>query len=134
LAPPPPPTATEYIQQAAHNAALASFLRTNKPEYLDWAVTCLFYSAVHYVNAYLAHSKTPIPRRHRAGDSGQPGRLNIVQQDGTLKAIYKNYRHLDDESRDARYELRLPKVSDYDSFLLRQLKAIQEYILPKITH
>ena len=128
------PTSTEYIQQAAHNVALATFLRANKTECLDWAATCLFYSAVHYVNAYLAYSKIPIPRRHRAGDSGQPGRLNIVQQDATLRTIYKNYRHLDDESRDARYELRRPKVSDYDNFLLIQLKEIQAYILPRITH
>lgn len=127
----PPPTPTEYIRQAKHNLELAKHLREEKPDYLDWAVTCLFYAAVHYINAYLSHSKIAIPRRHR-GEDGKPGRLNIVQQDSTLKAIYANYRHLDDESRDARYELRVPTKSDYDNILMQQLKAIQNYILPKV--
>jgi hypothetical protein len=129
---PPPPTAHEYIEQAAHNAALAAHLRSEKPDYLDWAVTCLFYSALHYVNAYLAFSQKPIPKRHRATD-GSPARLNIIQQDPNLRPIYPHYRHLDDESRDARYELRKPTRKDYDDFLLRQLQEVQNYLVPKIT-
>ena len=128
-------TAADYIQQAAHNLALASHLRQTKPEYLDWAATCLFYAAVHYVNAYLRKLSIPIPRRHRGSDANKTeGRLNIVQQDSTLRMIYIPYRHLDDESRDARYELRKPSISDYDGFLEPQLKNIKKFILPKITN
>jgi hypothetical protein len=125
-------TPADYIQQAAHNAALAAHLRQHRTDCLDWATTCLFYAAVHYVNAYLRKANIPIPRRHR-GEKKNEGRLNIVQQDPTLRFIYINYRHLDDESRDARYELRKPSQADYDHFLLKQLKSIKDFISPRIT-
>lgn len=112
---------------------MAQFLRSNRTGALDWAATCLFYAAVHYVNAYLAKNGKPIPRRHR-GDTTTPGRLNIVQQDPTLSAIYSEYRHLDDESRDARYELRKPTQSDYDNFLLHQLETIRNYVTSRVAN
>jgi hypothetical protein len=128
-------SAPDYVQQAAHNVELADYLRKNRTDCLDWAVTCLFYAAVHYVNAYLRKSNLAIPRRHRGSDRNKTeGRLNIVQQDPTLRFIYINYRHLDDESRDARYELRKPSSADYDSFLEPQLKSIRKFILPKVTN
>ena len=125
---------TEYIQQAAHNAALASHLRRTRKDCLDWAVTCLFYAAIHYVNAYLVRMHIPIPKRHRGSDLKKPGRVNIVQSHSVLSQIYREYRHLDDESRDARYELKRPSASDYDTFLIPQLVRIREFILPKVTH
>jgi HEPN domain-containing protein len=121
----------EYIEQAVHNSELATFLRQEKAEYLDWALTCLFYAAVHYVNAYLAHAGKSIPRRHRTQGS-LVGRSNIVEVDPTLRAIYPAYRHLDDESRDARYELRKPSTQEYDKYLAPRLQRIRDFILPKL--
>ena len=86
---------TEYIEQAAHNADLASHLRHERTNCLDWAVTCLFYAAIHYVNAYLVKAHIPIPKRHRGSNPKKPGRLNIVQNDSVLSQIYRS--HLDDE-------------------------------------
>ena len=126
--------ADEYIQQAAHNADLASYLRHTKADCLDWAVTCLFYAAIHYINAYFVKAHIPIPQRHRTSNPKKPGRLNIVQRDSVLSQIYPEYRHLDDESRDARYELKRPSMSDYDTFLISQFAKIREFILPKVTH
>lgn len=123
----------EYLQQAAHNLAFATEIRKNNTEYLDWAATCLFYAAVHYINAYLVKSGMTIPKRHTSRDPKHPGRTNIVQQDPTLSAIYANYRHLDDESRDARYELRRISAPDYDSFLLPELKKIQRFVNRRVT-
>ena len=96
-------------------------------------MTCLFYAAVHYVNAYLRKAGKPIPRRHRSSN-GEPGRLNIVQSDSTLSCIYAEYRHLDDESRDARYELRKISASDFDNFLLAKLDKISDFIVPKVSN
>ena len=76
----------EYIRQAKHNADLASHLRKTKPDCLDWAVTCLFYAAIHYVNAYLVKARIPIPKRHRSRTHpNPPGRLNFVQSDPELQ-------------------------------------------------
>ena len=126
-------TPADYAQQAAHNLELATYLRENRSDCLDWAATCLFYAAIHYVNAYLRKSNIQIPRRHRGSEKGKAkGRLNIVQQDPTLQLIHSDYRHLDDESRDARYELKKPSEHDYDQFLLPRLTSIKNLIGPKV--
>jgi hypothetical protein len=125
-----PHTVSGYVAQAVHNIAFAADIRTNQHAYIDWAATCLFYAAVHYVNAYFVKSSIAIPRRHSSPDPRNPGRMNIVQQDPSLKAIYAPYRHLDDESRDARYELRVISEADYDNFLLPKLEQIQKFITP----
>jgi hypothetical protein len=122
----------EYLQQAARNLAFAQYIRANKIDHLDWAATALFYAAVHYVNAYFVCCSIPIPRRHTNKDSRQPGRTNIVQQDPTLKMIYPAYRHLDDESRDARYELRVISQVDYDAVLFPKLEKIKNFITTKV--
>ncbi len=127
-----PHTIPQYLQKAAHNLAFAQYIRVNKSDCLDWAATCLFYAAVHYVNAYLVKSKQPIPRRHTNRDPSNPGRTNIVQQDPHLCKIYRPYRHLDDESRDARYELKPISTSDYDSFLLPQINKIKDFIESRV--
>ena len=125
-------TVNDYLNQAEHNRGLADFLRDSKVDCLDWAVTCLFYSAVHYVNAYLRKNNITIPRRHK-GDQRGPGRTTIVQQDPALSVIYASYRHLNDESRDARYELKKINAADYDKFLVTQLDKIEAYIIPKVS-
>jgi hypothetical protein len=123
----------EYLEQAAHNSGFAQRIRDDLPEYMDWSAACLFYSAVHYVNAYLAKQGIPIPRRHRGTEARKPGRTNIVQSDPGLSRIYRYYRHLDDESRDARYELKKITTADYDSFLLPNLVKIREFIIRRVT-
>jgi hypothetical protein len=127
-----PHTVAEYVAQAVHNSTFAADIRKSQGGYLDWAATCLFYAAVHYVNAYFVKSKIAIPRRHSSSDPKYPGRMNIVQQDPSLKTIYVPYRHLDDESRDARYELKILSEADYDKFLLPQLNQIRKFITSEL--
>lgn len=123
----------EYIQQAKHNADLASHLRQTKTDCLDWAATCLFYAAIHYVNAYLVKVDIPLPKRHFSKKHpNPPGRSNIIQNDSVLALIYSEYRHLEDESRDARYELRIPSTIDFDTFLFPQLEMIRALILRQV--
>jgi hypothetical protein len=123
-------TVSEYVVQAERNSAFAADIRKNQGKYLDWAATCLFYAAVHYVNAYFVKSKIAIPRRHSGSDPNNPGRTNIVQQDPSLKIIYKPYRHLDDEN--ARYELKIVSEADYDKFLLPKLGKIRKFITAEL--
>jgi len=125
-----PHTVSEYVAQAVRNSTFAADIRKNQGRYMDWAATCLFYAAVHYVNAYLVKSRIGIPRRHTSRDPKNMGRTNIVQQDPSLTSIYVPYRHLDDESRDARYELKIISEADYDNFLLPKLEQIQSFITP----
>ena len=124
-------TPTQYIQQASRNTELAVFLRAEKVSYLDWAVTCLFYAAVHYVNAHLAHGDKAIPKRHTT-QGKLIGRSNIVEADPELRTIYSAYRHLDDESRDARYELKGPSKDEYDTHLVPKLDRIRDFVMDRV--
>lgn len=62
----------------------------------DWAITGLFYAALHYIEIHLARQVPPIhPETHQIRDS-HVHRL--------LGRIYVDYRELEEQSRDARYD------------------------------
>lgn len=55
---------TEHIAQAEKNERLYETLLGT--EFNDWAVTALFYAALHYVDSYVASSTGARPSSHRA--------------------------------------------------------------------
>jgi hypothetical protein len=61
-----------------------------------WAVTALFYSALHYVDAFLAERENAHP-----GDHGERDRM--IKANHTTDGVRNHYRRLQDKSRDARY-------------------------------
>jgi hypothetical protein len=91
------PSRADHIARAEENEAFAKSLDQAKPLYVDWGITVLFYSALHYVDAYLA-IKPLHPPNHDARDTA-------IQNNGSLSPIYKDYRRLKDQSRAARYEI-----------------------------
>ncbi len=62
----------------------------------DWAVVGLFYSAVHYIEAYLA-------KRLSIHSDNHEDRKNYVNQFSNLKPIYKEYSELQNLSWGIRY-------------------------------
>lgn len=83
-----------HLNQAEHNERFfGSFDRTT---YSDWAITVLFYAALHYVDAFLAHAGIPYPGAHRTRD----GLVNSVTQ---LRTISSEYLRLKNRSSSARY-------------------------------
>jgi uncharacterized protein (UPF0332 family) len=100
-------TVQGHLRQARHNEALASQLGSPPIEAYDWAITILFYSVLHFVDAYLLQQHGIVPRGHSATlnrRTGQrnPGRNDYVNQH--LPLISSAYRILYDTSRLARYE------------------------------
>src|SRR5262245_22802242 len=100
-------TVQEHLQQARHNEALASQLVNPPLEAYDWAITVLFYTVLHFVDAYLLQQHGIVPRGHTATwnrQTGQrsPGRNDYVRQH--LRQISGAYEMLYDASRLARYE------------------------------
>lgn len=91
------PDRRQHLQRARDNGRLAHCLDTQLGYCVDWAITMLFYSALHYVDAYLAGKGTH-PSDHRSRD-------NEVAHIGTLSGIYRDYRRLKDLSREARYQI-----------------------------
>jgi hypothetical protein len=91
------PTKEEHRAKAAHNE---KFVASLGDPFWDWAVTGTFYTAVHYVMAYLA-TKGVHPVLHQVRNSH-------IYRDPVLSQIYVDYRELQDNSEDARYMERIP--------------------------
>jgi hypothetical protein len=89
------PSKDEHLDRAQDNEALANSLDLNANINVDWAITILFYAALHYVDAFLA-VKSHHPPNHDSRDSE-------IQTNGSLSVIYSDYRRLKDRSIAARY-------------------------------
>ena len=106
-----------YLEQAQHNREVAEALSEGaSPTSRQWAVTCLFYAAVHYVNAHLGNR--PVPDNH-------PDRDSYVRRNMPL--IHSDYRWLRTKSQDARYRLKSPPKQVVDAALSRANK-IQKFV------
>jgi uncharacterized protein (UPF0332 family) len=87
----------KHIQQAEKNERFFNNFDLKNTHFLDWAITALFYSALHYVDAYLA-KKSQHPFNHR-------NRGQWLTKEQNLKYIYCDYEELKNRSEDARYKI-----------------------------
>lgn len=67
-----------------------------QPPPLEWAVVAAFYSAVHYVNAYLWEVSRLDPKDHET-------REKAVQRDSQLRVVASHYSRLSNLGWQARY-------------------------------
>ncbi len=92
-APPGGPSRQDHINQAVHNEALSRSLQAGS--YTDWAVTALFYAALHLLDAVLS----PQGRL-----KSHPKRVNFVFSSPDFSSVAAHYQELLDRSQDARYD------------------------------
>jgi uncharacterized protein (UPF0332 family) len=117
------PDRNQHLLRAEGNESLARSQNLNDSLEVDWAITMLFYSALHYIDGFLA-GKNFHPRDHDARDSE-------VGNNGTLSPIYNDYRKLKDASRSARYDIanfdrsQFPK---FDSRFTRIKSHVSQYL------
>jgi hypothetical protein len=103
---------TQHLSKSQQNEEFADALDISQQIALEWAITAKFYSALHFVQAYLvSRSTTNTPVSHGA-------RATAIQRDAMISGAYEDYRELQDLSREARY--------DYSSFNPGDLKFAQE--------
>ena len=119
------PSKSEHLAKAEHNEIFASTLNQDSRyvNYRDWVVTGYFYSAIHYVEAYLA-SKMPAVHStdHRARDAE-------VGSDQVLLSIYDEYRELKDDSTNARYNMEMPTPVTMANYVQPNHAAIKNHLL-----
>lgn len=118
------PGKTEHLARAEANARFCR-LQVADGQFLDWAVAALFYSALHYVDAYLA-TRGPgglHPRTHGI-------RTALVAKDPVLSAVRLQYEHLRTRSQDARYDLLSFAVADVDRLERNEFAAIRNLLRP----
>lgn len=116
-------TTPEHKAKAKHNEF---FVATLQNPFWDWAVTGMFYAAVHYVEAYLATHRPPVhSRNHNVRDSN-------VQNDPVLGKVYDDYRELKNECHDARYQAHLTFTQADVVRLQANLAAVKNLVSPLI--
>ena len=85
-----------YSIQSKHNKKFSSdILHKFKSEYRDWAITALFYSALHLVNEYSLQHKTTLLINHS-------DRKTFIKN--ALPSIYGEYQKLFILSQHSRYD------------------------------
>ncbi len=96
------PSVQEHVDQAKANRKFIDDLDLNKPTHVQWAVTCAFYAALHFIEALFASENPPIHNR------GHLQRKRAINSWSTKKTVYKNIRSsyslLKGYSEDARYD------------------------------
>ena len=98
----------EHLKQAYHNETLASRFGSSDLNAYDWAITALFYCALHFVDAYLFELRGINPEGHtarydRATGRTVPGRNGLVKMH--IPVIHKDYLKMYSASRRARYDV-----------------------------
>lgn len=83
-----------YSEQSAHNKNAHDLLGTRSPEYPDWQITALFYSALHLFNHHFELRGIRKPENHRQ-------RYRLIARE--LPHTAKDYTKLKSLSEQARY-------------------------------
>jgi hypothetical protein len=118
------PAKDEHLQKAEGNESFADSIQLTDQAHIDWKLVVLFYTAVHYVEAYLAKSLGAHTRSHTTRDS-------YVGKEVNLKKVFLSYSHLKFFGYNARYELYGFTAEDVRDAIddLSQIKAL---LLPLI--
>lgn len=118
------PQRDEHLDRAYQNEKLAEqFARASSPVCIDWSITFLFYSALHFVDAFLA-GKNLHPLIHFE-------RNEEVENNGSLSEIHRHYSTLQKMSESARYQIANYAQRDYDR-ALEHFNQIKQHVLRKM--
>ncbi len=116
-------TKEKHVEKADRNAAFAKALRLDNPVNIDWAFTALFYSGLHYIDAYF--EKVGLAP-HLHDTHGKRDKMMVL--DSTLKPIRNEYFDLKNFGRAARYECGPLKASEVTDDAIPALEAIRTHI------
>lgn len=109
------------MRQAEHNEKFVNHFDINSTIFLDWVVTGIFYSALHYIDGYLATKNLHL--------KGHIARDNYVYKVSDLRQIYGHYRTLKDDSEDARYDVRGFQSQEVNQLIANEFNTIKNHII-----
>jgi hypothetical protein len=115
------PAKNQHLNKAQHDEDFAASLDVDTTPYLDWIITGLFYSALHYVEAYFATLRVHSPD-HRTRDSS-------ICRDHKLRAIFADFSELKNFSINARYYDCRFEPRDVSRNLRPRLERVKTHIL-----
>lgn len=91
-------TVAKHVESAKRNQTFAEHFDLDQTDFRDWVVTGYFYSALHWIDAYLI-------RENKKTDDGHASRNTLTNTERELTTISRPYRKLYSYSRNARYNL-----------------------------
>jgi hypothetical protein len=109
------PTKGEHLAKAISNRRFADALNVSTPTATGWALTALFYSALHYVEAYNAQYNTHFSKHEDLSSD--------IGRNPVLSSIHDDYKDLSNFSWNARY-----RPVNYGNTELEEAKACQEAV------
>jgi uncharacterized protein (UPF0332 family) len=112
------PGVNQHLRAAAENRALAESLYLSV--HPGWGAVLAFYSALHLVDAFLA-TKDVHPESHRDREAA-------ISRVSELRAIYPDYRALQNRSNDVRYRLKRLRSQEVRDLIDHELAAIESLI------
>lgn len=107
------PSRDEHVKKAEGNEAFAASIEPTSQARIDWKLVVLFYTAMHYVEAYMAKSMGRHLRSHTTRDS-------VISKEANLKKVRVFYAHLKYYGYNARYEV--------DSFTAKDVQDAAGYL------
>ena len=117
------PNSTDHLRYAEEHESFSNYLITQN-KYLGWAITGVFYAAIHYIEAFLAtvniHSS-----QHRTRDS-------IIAKNENLREVFQDFQELKNYSIQARY-YGSQFTSEIVHERLENLKSLKNHILSLTT-
>lgn len=115
------PAQDDHLRKAQHNENFVASFNLDSTAYLDWAVTGIFYAALHYIESLLAIQNVH-PSTHTSRD-------HVFQKQQNLKPIYNQYRILKTRSENARYDLQQFSPAEVRTLLTVELETVKSHIL-----
>jgi hypothetical protein len=124
-------TPLEHKAKALHNERLLEALELTGDDFADWAVTVLFYSALHWMRALAAQEGYQIRSYRRYKE--YPGEDEVFQGTGAFSPqAFDWYRHLRDDSRSARYETQPFSASEFRSLQQECFVPFKSFVTSKL--
>lgn len=109
----------QFLAKSRNNKVFAESLPLKTPTDVGWAMTALFYSALHAINAYLASQNRTC--------SDHEDRAKEIIYDPKINPIYKDYRDLHSLSQNARYHMNIYGKPQYKE-AHESLKNIEDHL------
>jgi len=109
----------EHLQKATQNEIFAASLDLANRCHLEWAITAVFYAALHHVNAYFAHYGVTCQSHEQTRQE--------ISRDPRIKGVFGDYRELETLAHAARYTMRVFSERDYTLHakpILEKIKAV----------
>jgi hypothetical protein len=118
------PSESVHRRQAEHNKQFLDWLDLDVTEYLDWAVTVIFYTALHFVEWLLATKNLH--------SDFHANRHQVMGRVSELKRIWPDYQELEFQSRRSRYDCVQFSRDFVKGMLMPKLERIESHIRASI--